>query len=106
MADQLELKGEQVVKADWKNRFSIEDGVRHIEQGRREGDKVVLTTHFHLEPGDRPKIIRTLAYDSETDECLVEVGTLSEEGKRVIAEEEITGRRSSATTVLRAEGQA
>ena len=68
-------------------RFAIENPVRHIERGRREGDKAKFTNRFHLEPGDPPQVIRTLAYNPETDERLVEVGTLSEEGRRIIAQE-------------------
>ena len=103
MVDRLE--GEDVIVANWGNRFAIEDGIKYVERRKWVGDRIRFTTHFHLEPGDGPKIARTLAYNPVTGERLVEVGTLSEEGKRVIAEEEADGRRSSATTILRAEGQ-
>ena len=59
-------------------RYPLENSVRHIEKGRRAGNKVKLSTHFELAPGEGPKVHRTLAYNPDTDERLVEVGNLSE----------------------------
>ena len=108
MSEELELQGENVVRSKRERKYPIENAVRHIEQGRREGNGTKFTTHFDLAPGEGPKVYRTLAYNPDTDERLVEVGTLSEEGKRMLAEDETKAAkgRSSATTILRAEGQA
>ena len=106
MAEELDLQGENVVRSQRTRKYPIENAVRHIERGTKDGDKVVFTNRFHMEPGDAPKVIRTLAYNPETDERLVEVGTLSGEAQRVLAQEEDDERQSSATTILRAEGQA
>ena len=91
-----------------ERKYPLENAVRHIEKGRREGDKVKFSTHFELAPGEGPKVYRTLAYNPDTDERLVEVGNLSEEDKRMLAEDEARAvkGRSSATAILRAEGQA
>ena len=108
MAEELELQGENVVRSKRTPRYPLENSVRHIEKGKKEGDKVKFSTHFEIAPGEGPKVYRTLAYNPDTDERLVEVGTLSEESERMLAAEEARAvkGRSSATTIIRAEGQA
>ncbi len=106
MAELLELEGENVVKSKRERKYPIENAVRHIEKGQRSGDQVKFRTHFDMAPGEGPKVYRTLAYNPDTDERLVEVGNLTEEGKRMLAEDEAARGRSSATTVLAAGNKA
>ena len=106
MAELLELEGENVVRSTRARKYPIENATRHIEKAVQVGEQVKFRTHFDMAPGEGAKVIRTLAYNPDTQERLVEVGYLTEEGKRMLAADEAATGRSSAITIIRDEGQA
>lgn len=87
-ANEPMLTGEGWIIHDWGDRFPIENGVKSIQKGERIGDACRFTMRLEKAPGEPPKIARGLAVNPSTCEKLVEKGTLSEEGRQVIREEE------------------
>lgn len=105
MAKELELQGENVRRSTRARKYPIENAVRHIEKGRREGNNLTFTDRLHLEPGSPGKILRTVEVNPVTGERLGEVGTLTEEAKRIIAEDQKIRGRSLATTLMRTDAE-
>jgi hypothetical protein len=87
-ADEPILPGSDVIYHDWSGRFPIENGVKSIQNGQKVEDGCKFTTRLERMLGEPPKIARTLAHKPSTCERIIEKGTLSEKGRKVIREEE------------------
>ena len=81
------MEGDDVITHDWRDRFAIEDGEKIILTGQEKGDSCLFTVALENTPDGSPKIARELAVKPSTCELLIEKGTLSAEGKRVIDDE-------------------
>ena len=75
--DEVRLDGPGVVTVDNSNKAPITNGVRSIIQGTRIDGECVIKYRMSLGPDEEPKVARTLAFNPNTCEELIEQGTLT-----------------------------
>ena len=75
--DEVRLDGPGVITVDNSNKAPIVNGVRRIIQGTRIDGECVIKYHMSLGPDEEPKVARTLAFNPNTCEELIEQGTLT-----------------------------
>ncbi len=78
---EVTLEGDGVVEYDWSHRPPIENGVLRIIQGTQKDDACVFNRALSLSPNEQFKISRTLAFNPDTCQELIEVGTMSSEAR-------------------------
>ena len=75
--DEVRLDGPGVITVDNSNKAPIVNGVRRIIQGTRIDGECVIKYHMSLGPDEEPKVARTLAFNPNSCEELIEQGTLA-----------------------------
>ena len=75
--DEVRLDGPGVVTVDNSNKAPITNGVRSIIQGTRIDGECVIKYRMSLGPDEEPKVARTIAFNPNTCEELIEQGTLA-----------------------------
>ena len=75
--DEVRLDGPGVITVDNSNKAPIVNGVRRIIQGTRIDGECVIKYRMSLGPNEGPKVARTLAFNPNTCEELIEQGTLT-----------------------------
>ena len=75
--DEVELDGPGVITIDQSDSVPIKDAVRSIIQGTRIDGECVINYRMSIGADEQPKIARTLAFNPDTCEELIEQGTLA-----------------------------